>query len=70
MLELLRAVGLGADIAVNGQDAIEKARTGTYAMALMDVQMPGLGGLEAARADMHVRRSSDSRDRNQPVLDA
>jgi hypothetical protein len=29
MLELLRAVGLGADIAVNGQDAIEKARTGT-----------------------------------------
>ena len=45
----LERFGYRVDVATNGQAAVEKARTGTYAMALMDVQMPGLTGIEATR---------------------
>ncbi len=49
-LELLHGVGLTVDCAENGRIAVEKARTGDYALILMDVQMPELDGLEATRA--------------------
>ncbi|MGB0126617.1 MAG: response regulator, partial [Rhodocyclaceae bacterium] len=34
----------------NGADALEKARGGRYDLILMDVQMPVMDGLQAARA--------------------
>ena len=49
-LELLRPLGLEVEVAQDGYMAIEKARTGDHALILMDVQMPGLDGLTAARA--------------------
>ncbi|RUQ34050.1 MAG: response regulator [Candidatus Competibacteraceae bacterium] len=49
-LELLREVGLTVDLAVNGAQAVEKARQTAYDLILMDVQMPVLDGLEATRA--------------------
>ena len=48
--ELLQAVGLWVDLAENGVQAIELASKVPYAAILMDVQMPQLDGLEAARA--------------------
>ena len=49
-LLMLEAVGLVVELAVNGREAVEKASSGTYALILMDVQMPEMNGLEATRA--------------------
>ena len=46
-LDLLHGAGLSVDIAVDGQDALDKARNRPYDLILMDVQMPVMDGLEA-----------------------
>jgi signal transduction histidine kinase/CheY-like chemotaxis protein len=46
-LDLLEAVGLSADVAANGREALEFARAHCYALILMDVQMPEMDGIEA-----------------------
>lgn len=48
-LELLHSVGLHADTAANGREAIEMARSTPYDLILMDVQMPEVDGIDAAR---------------------
>ncbi|NEV64547.1 PAS domain S-box protein [Thiorhodococcus minor] len=48
-IDLLSAVGLSVDTAEDGQEAVEKARRKRYALALMDVQMPLMDGMEATR---------------------
>jgi PAS domain S-box-containing protein len=49
-LELLRSAGLVVDTANDGRQALDAARTGNYALILMDVQMPEMDGLAATRA--------------------
>ncbi|WP_162559971.1 PAS domain S-box protein [Methylotetracoccus oryzae] len=49
-LELLRAVGFSVDTASNGREAVDRAAENDYALILMDVQMPELDGLGAARS--------------------
>ena len=44
---LLEDVGLTVDLAEDGQQAVEKARSCRYAVILMDMQMPVLDGLDA-----------------------
>ncbi|MCK6393009.1 PAS domain S-box protein [Zoogloea sp.] len=46
-LDLLRHVGLEIDVANNGREAVELATHNTYALILMDIQMPEMDGLEA-----------------------
>ncbi len=48
-LKLLEKLGLGADIAVNGLEALQKCEDAEYDVVLMDCQMPELDGLEATR---------------------
>jgi CheY-like chemotaxis protein len=48
-LTLLGLAGLKVDIASNGLEAVEMASTTAYPLILMDVQMPVLDGLQAAR---------------------
>jgi len=48
-MELLRRVGLAVDLASDGSEAIAQAQARPYALMLMDVQMPGIDGLEATR---------------------
>jgi PAS domain S-box-containing protein len=48
-VELLRTVGITPDVAVDGEQAVQMARAGSYDLILMDVQMPRLDGLQATR---------------------
>jgi PleD family two-component response regulator len=43
-LELLHGVGLAVDTAVDGLEAVEKAKQHPYDLILMDVQMPNMDG--------------------------
>lgn len=43
----LELFGYDFDVAANGFEAVEKAKTGDYIAALMDVQMAGMNGLDA-----------------------
>lgn len=49
MLELLSAVGLEVDIAKDGHQAVDLASGRSYALILLDLRMPRLDGLAAAR---------------------
>jgi PAS domain S-box-containing protein len=48
-LRLLERLGYGADVAINGLEAIEALERQPYDVVLMDVQMPELDGLDATR---------------------
>jgi two-component system, sensor histidine kinase and response regulator len=48
--ELLRCEGVEVDEAVNGEEALDKVRRQDYDGVLMDIQMPLMDGLAAARA--------------------
>lgn len=47
---LLAQVGIAVDVVENGQAAVEQAARGGYDLILMDMQMPVMDGLDAARA--------------------
>jgi two-component system KDP operon response regulator KdpE len=52
----LSALGFIVDDAETGEDAIEKARDEKYDLILLDINLPGLSGLETCRA---MRTRSD-----------
>ena len=49
-LSWLQDVGLSADTANDGREAVQRAQAMAYDLILMDMQMPVMGGLEATRA--------------------
>jgi signal transduction histidine kinase len=47
--EMLQDVGLSVEVAEDGRQALAMAQQRTYALVLMDMQMPEMDGLEATR---------------------
>jgi CheY-like chemotaxis protein/HPt (histidine-containing phosphotransfer) domain-containing protein len=45
----IKKLGYGVDVASNGFEAIRMLTENTYSLVLMDIQMPGMSGLEATR---------------------
>lgn len=60
---LLADAGLRLDIAADGEQAVSLARRNRYNLILMDVQMPVMSGLDAAR-----KIRSDSMNRATPIM--
>lgn len=55
LLAMLERVGLQADVASDGAKAVAMMNACAYKLVLMDMQMPGMGGIEATQ----VIRASD-----------
>ncbi len=49
-LGMLQKLGLNADLATDGAEAVERVRDTSYDLILMDMQMPRMDGLTATRA--------------------
>ncbi|HTU63157.1 MAG TPA: response regulator, partial [Polyangiales bacterium] len=64
-LAILRRIGLQADVVENGRQAIEALHRKHYDLVLMDLQMPEMGGIEAARA---IRADAALATRAVPII--
>ena len=48
--ELLSRQGYAIETCLNGQEALDKVRSGSYDMVISDLKMPGINGIELIRA--------------------
>ncbi len=61
IITTLKSFGIDVTIAENGQQAVEKRKTGDYDLIFMDIQMPVMNGVEATRTILKYERETGSR---------
>jgi CheY-like chemotaxis protein len=61
----LRELGFEPEVAINGQEAVIKGKTGDYDLILMDLHMPILGGIESTR---QIRKLEAARGFRTPII--
>ena len=64
---MLEKLGMSVDCALNGLQAVEMMRSGTYDIVFMDVQMPVMDGLAATRAIRESEAAAPS-PRRTPIV--
>ena len=64
-VRLLEKRGHHVQVAGNGREALEKLKTADFDLVLMDVQMPVMGGFEAAAA---VREMEKGTGKHIPII--
>lgn len=55
---MMESLGCIVDVASDGQEAVEAARSSSYALVILDCRMPGLDGFQAAAAIRTLSTSS------------
>jgi len=64
-VEMIESFGCRVDTATNGQQALERHRSGDYALIMMDCQMPGMDGFEATA---EICRREAASGRRTPII--
>lgn len=62
---LLKSLGHTYDEAFNGEEAIEKLRSNSYDLILMDIEMPVRNGLETT---LYIREKFNGQKRDIPII--
>ena len=57
-MRFLKKLGLNADLAKNGREAVEKFKAGNYDLIFMDVQMPEMDGYTATSEIRKIERDN------------
>jgi two-component system, sensor histidine kinase len=54
--EMLETLGYTADFAKNGEEALARYQETSYLLVLMDVELPGLSGIEVTKAIRNIEK--------------
>jgi len=61
IMEILTSIGISADEAISGEEAVAMVEKETYGLVLMDIELPGMDGVDATKI---IKR----RHKNLPIL--